>query len=339
MRVPHVPIGIGLCLLAAALTACSSSRSGPDVLRGVEAAERYTADGQGRRIGPAMGPAPVSIDGEAVGWEALVPRMAEAAGGMVVEEVALERALEAELARRGLSVTGQDLANERSWLGLSVVRGAGQTGAAEDELVQEIRQRRGLGPERFAALLRRNAMLRAMVRGRVEVTDSQVALAWRVQHGERLRTRIIVTPTEREAQSLATQAFAGGSPGVGQRFAELAQMHSTDSSAARGGLIEPFSPDDPAYEQSVRAAAASLQPGQIGPVVAIANGFALVYLDERLPPDGVPLESVRAELTEQLRRRQERLLMDELATQLLAETRVRVLDESLDWSVRAGQQR
>jgi len=42
---------------------------------------------------------------------------------------------------------------------------------------------------------------------------------------------------------------------------------------------------------------------------------------------------------QQLRQRQERLQMDALATQLLAEARVHVIDPSLVWSVRAGESR
>lgn len=329
-------LAAGLGLL---LGGCGPSQSGPKTFRGLDAADRYAAGDTGRRIGPAGASAPLSIDSREVTWDELAPRLAEAAGGLVVEEITLDRLLTEEMARRGMQVTDRDLANERDWLELTILEGAPQVGASSGDLLYQVRQRRGLGPTRFDALLRRNAMLRALVRDRVTVREDQVQLAWRVQHGERLRIRLIVTRTEREAQAAVSRALAGDGAGVELRFAELAQELSTDPSGARGGLIEPFSAEDPAYEQAVRATAASLQPGQIGPVVAIRNGFAAVYLDERLSADGVSFEQARGDLTEQLRRRQERLLMDEVAGQLLAEARVRVLDESLNWSVRAGQER
>ncbi|MCC7388184.1 MAG: peptidylprolyl isomerase [Phycisphaerales bacterium] len=335
-RVAPRALGIGAALLIAG---CGPSQSGPDTFRGLDASDRFTAGDSGRRIGPAGSPPPLSIDAREVTWDELTPRLAEAAGGLVVEEITLDRLLAQEMDRRGLQVSDADLESERDWLELTILEGTPRVGSASDDLVYQVRQRRGLGPIRFESLLKRNAMLRALVRERVAVREEQVQLAWRVQHAERLRVRLIVTPTEREAQAAAGRALAGDPAGLELRFTELAQELSTDPSGARGGLIEPFSPEDPAYEQAIRTTAASLQPGQIGPVVAIRNGFALLYLDERLPADGVTLDQARADLTEQLRRRQERLLMDELASQLLAEARVRVLDESLNWSVRAGQER
>lgn len=318
---------------------CGSTASDPNAFRGVEAAERYAEGDPGRRIDGLSATPPLTIGGEAIGWQEITPRLGEAAGGLVVEEMALERLLAREVARRGLSASENDLASERAWL-LATVAGGRQL--AEDEanlLISEVRRRRGLGPVRFASLLRRNAMLRALVRDRVEVWPDQVELAWRVRHGERVRVRLIVARSEREAQRMREEAIEGPASEVELRFANLAEAHSTDPSATRGGLVEPFSTEDPAYEQAIRQAVVQLEPGQVSPIVAIAGGFAVVYLDERLPPDGATLEDTRGRLTEQLRRQQERLLMDELATQLLAEARVNVIDESLSWSVRTGGDR
>ncbi|MBZ0172103.1 MAG: hypothetical protein K8E66_06970, partial [Phycisphaerales bacterium] len=195
--------------LLCTLGACAPTRSSPRPFRGLEESEQYAAAQSGRRIGPVTAPAPLSIDREAVGWEVLLPRLAEAAGGLVVEETTLDRLLEQELARRGMAITDADISRERDWLALSITGGVGVPASELDDLTYELRQRRGLGPVRFGALLKRNAMLRALVQDRVTVRSDQLELAWRVRHGERLRIRIIVTPTEREAQSLAARAGAG----------------------------------------------------------------------------------------------------------------------------------
>lgn len=322
-------------------TGCSPTNSGQNAFRGIERAERFAEGSSGRRIASLGDAAPMTVGGEAVGWEDILPRLGEAAGGLVVEEVALERLLIREVARRGMAVSQDDLDRERLWLAASISGvGVSPASATEaDQLIWQIRQRRGLGPVRYESLLRRNAMLRALVRERVEVRPDQVELAWRVQHGERVRVRIIVAPTQHDAQRLRDVVLAGEAASMKLRFAELAQRHSTDSSAPFGGLIEPFSIEDPAYEQTIRQSAALLEPGQTGPIVAIRNGYAVVYLDERLQGDGVSLEHARPALTEQLRQRQERLMMDALASQLLAEARVHVIDPSLLWSVRAGDSR
>ncbi len=307
----------------------------PDTFRGLDRAERYAAGGSTRNLGPTTAGAAFSIDGEPVAWSALVGRLAEAAGGVVVEEIALDHIIDRAARRRGITITRDDLDHERGWLAHAVARSASLSPSTDTaRLVAEVRQRRGLGPERFAALLRRNAQLRAMVRDSVEITPEQIELAWRVQHGERVRVRLIVVSTMQDAQTLRTQALAAGNE---MAFAKLAETYSTDNSAPLGGLIEPFSTDDPAYEESIRRVAAGLQPGEIGPVVSTRNGHAVVYLTERLPPDGVSLDEARDKLGEQIARRQERIRMDELATRLLAEARVRVADPALAWSVEAGR--
>ncbi|MFG0260636.1 MAG: peptidylprolyl isomerase, partial [Phycisphaerales bacterium JB041] len=320
---------IGLVLATGCNNGGSTTTSAFD---GLDRADRY-ASGGGRYV-PRAG-APLSIDGQPVEWAAVSDRLAEAAGAVVVEEIALDRVILREAASRGIQITQADLDREREWLARAVEQGARATGTDPAALVREIRQRRGLGPERFEALLRRNAALRAMVRGSVEITDAQVERAWRTQHGERVRVRIIIAPSMTDAQRLRTQALAAG--GNEYTFAKLAETYSTDNSAPLGGLIEPFSTEDPAYEENLRRVAAGLQPGEIGPVVATRNGHAVVLLTGRIPPDGVTLEQARERLREQITLRQERISMDQLANQLLSSAHVRVLDPALSWSVEAGR--
>jgi len=322
----------GLFLAGALLLhGCAGGSGESSEFKGLERAEAYAGQGGGRSISGEAGPPPVTVNGEPVEWDDLRGPLAEAAGAAVIEEIALERLLAAETARRGLSVGEADLARERQLLEQMLAAGSAEE-TDRGQLVSRVRQRRGLGPLRYASLLRRNAMLRALVGDRVEVRADQVELAWRVQHGERVRIRIIVVPTEREAQAARQDVLAGDPAGLEARFMTLAEARSTDPSGARGGLIEPFSTEDPAYEASIRSAAAALSPGQVGPIVAIRNGFALVYMDERIPADGVTLEASRTSLDRELRVRQERLLMDELAAQMLADARVTTFDDALSWS-------
>ncbi|MDQ7013207.1 MAG: peptidyl-prolyl cis-trans isomerase [Planctomycetota bacterium] len=331
----------GICALLCGILLSGGCGSGgssrPDTFRGLDRAARYAAGGSTRYLGPAAGVAAFSVDRTPIEWSVIAGRLAEAAGAVVVEEIALELVLDREARRQGVAITRADLDREREWLAHAVSRSARLAPSTDTAaLVAEVRQRRGLGPERFAALLRRNAQLRAMVRDSIEITPEQVELAWRVQHGERVRVRLIVVSTMQDAQTLRTQALAAGNE---MAFAKLAETYSTDNSAPLGGLIEPFSTDDPAYENSIRRVAAGLQPGEIGPVVSTRNGHAVVYLTERLPPDGVSLEEAREELGKQIAQRQERIRMDQLATRLLAEARVRVTDPALAWSVEAGRGR
>ncbi len=166
--------------------------------------------------------------------------------------------------------------------------------------------------------------------------EEQLGTAHAVRHGPRCRARIIVVSSEREAAQ-ARSRVEGAADRRGA-FIEEAIARSTDPSAPRGGLLEPISPADPAYPVSVRRALEALRAGELSPVVALENGYALLLLDERTEGDGTPIEAVRPELERLLRIRQERVLMDRTASQMLETARITVFDPSLEWSWRTRRQ-
>ncbi len=323
----------GCCVLAAC-AGQAQTREGPNSrdLRGLEASERQVA--AGRQPAPVERP-PVMVDGEPVSWDEMRATLSEAAGAAAVEEIALSRIVEAEFSRRGLQLTEADLRRERESVERSLAaEGAGSDSAAE--MLSRIRRSRGLGPARFDGLLRRNAMLRQLVQAEVVIDEEQVRTAHAVRHGPRCRARIIVVSSEREAAQ-ARSRVEGAADRRGA-FIEEAIARSTDPSAPRGGLLEPISPADPAYPVSVRRALEALRAGELSPVVALENGYALLLLDERTEGDGTPIEAVRPELERLLRIRQERVLMDRTASQMLETARITVFDPSLEWSWRTRRQ-
>ena len=317
----------------AVLSACASqdqTRDGPNPrdLRGLEASERQVSAG---RQPTTVERPPLMVDGEPVSWDELRAALSEAAGAAAIEEIALSRIVEAEFVRRGLQLTEADLQRERE----SVERSLAGEGAESDsaaEMLSRIRRSRGLGPARFDALLRRNAMLRQLVRPEVEITDEQVRTAHAVRHGPRCRARIIVVSSEREAAQARSRIE--NAPDRRVAFIEEAIARSADPSAPRGGLLEPISPADPAYPISVRRSLETLRPGDLSGVVALEHGYAVLLLEERTEGDGTPIDAVREELERLLRIRQERVLMDRTASQLLETARITVFDPALEWSWR-----
>ncbi len=263
------------------------------------------------KTGAAPGPAPIRsgrplayVAGEAVTLGDLGPSLLEAAGGTVIAERVLGRLLVQRLESRGLTVTDDDLAAEEA----IVRRGLSDDEDTAARLLADLRQGRGLGPTRFAALLRRNAGLRKLVAGQVTVSEPAVRQAYRLQHGPAARVRLIVARSLLDARNLRRRLDAG------EPFGELAALESTDASAAQGGLLSPIRPDDLSYPQAIRTAAATLEPGQVSEPIALDGGFALLKLDERLSGDGVPYDAVKARLSEQVRRRAERVLMQQQAS-------------------------
>ena len=151
------------------------------------------------------GPAPIRsgrplayVAGEAVTLGDLGPSLLEAAGGTVIAERVLDRLLVQRLESRGLTVTDDDLAAEE----VIVRRGLSDDEDTAARLLADLRQGRGLGPTRFAALLRRNAGLRKLVAEQVTVSEPAVRQAYRLQHGPAARVRLIVARSLLDARNL-----------------------------------------------------------------------------------------------------------------------------------------
>jgi len=314
---------------------CSGGGASPEA--GLDRSDRFvlsqmapsgSADAASARERP-----PAMLDGSPISWRTLRTRLAEAAGGAILEEVALDRLLEREARREGVEVTERDLERERRiLLETLVAAGAGEDASGSLRALEAVRRVRGLGEARFEALLRRNAILRALVADQIAVTEASIEQMYALDYGERRLARIITSPTLPEAQRALEDLRAG------RTFGEVAAERSTDPSARRGGVIEPISPADPSYPAAVRTALERLEPGQTSDPVAIEGGYAILRLDRVLASSDRSIEDLRPVLEERARRRQERLRMGALADRLLEQARITVFDPALgrSWRQRRG---
>jgi parvulin-like peptidyl-prolyl isomerase len=270
------------------------------------------------------------VNGRAVPWSEMRPLLNEAAGAAALQEIVLNRMIHEELAARTIVITADDVAAERRRL-LETLSSDPSTAI---RLLERLRAADGLGRTRFEQLMRRNAGLRALVRDRAEVTEEAVRQMHDVRYGPRRQARLMVLPDRAQAQAAFDRVRQG------EPFADVAVDLSTDSSAPRGGLLEPISRDDPSYPESLRQTLWSLQPGELSIPVLIEGGFAVLLLEREVPATGVALEDARPELEKLVRTGQERLLMDQLARRMLGGAAVTIFDESLNesWSRRAGRE-
>lgn len=263
------------------------------------------------------------VAGEAITSRDLLGPLTEAAGGEVLVELTLDKLIRRRLADRGIELTPAMLESERQ----RVLDSLSDDPDEAAELLRRLRERRGLGEQRFTLLLRRNAGLRKLI-GDVEVTSEAVRQAYALEYGPKYRARLITTGTLAEAAELRKRAVAGES------FSELAAEHSTDASRARGGLLAPISPADPSYPAPVREALKELAEtdAEISEVLALGGQYALLKLERKIDSRDVELADAREQLTARAQTRLERLRMERLARELLSEARVVVLDPALDQS-------
>jgi hypothetical protein len=274
------------------------------------------------------------INDSPVSKEELAGLLDEAAGAMVLREIALDRAVEEACRGRGIEVKEADVEAERTRLLDLIERDAKAAPADAGSLLERLRRSRGLGEERFARLLRRNAGLRKLIEPTVEVSAADIEQALRIRYGQKFRIRVIVTANESDAVRFKAELEKETSH-LDIAFARRAVVSSTDASSARGGLLDPISPADQTYPESIRLLLTRLEPGVISPVVAVEQGFAIVLLDSMIAGEA-PAEGAEKDAETQVRLRKQRLAMEEAARRLLAGMKVVPLSPGLTWSWQAS---
>lgn len=271
---------------------------------------------------PANVAAVALVDDRRVTFDDLRPALFEGAGAVALSEFLLDSRLTAACRARGISISETDVDRERSLMIDSLRRSPDDRGS----VLQEVRRRQALGPTRFDALLRRNAMLRALVQSEVDVSEDLVRQTHELLYGEQRTARLLVVDSLARADRLAREAQSGTD------FAFLAMQHSQDVSADRGGLLSPVSRADASYPRALRESLWSLQVGETSGPVLLDDRYAILQLVSITPASGTPLATVREEVTQLARRNQERLLMEQRARELVRGLDVTIFDESLHWA-------
>lgn len=264
-----------------------------------------------------------TVDGVRIDLSEIEAALLEYAGAEIVRERALDRAVAREAARRGIEVDEAALARERTLLTETLSSDPDRA----ERLLADLRVARGLGPVRFAALLRRTALLRALVAEDVEIAEEVVVGAWDAAHGPARVTRIIAVGDLRDAMRLRDRLDDGAD------FATLAVEHSLDASGPRGGRLGPVSRLDPAWPRAFREAIFALDPGVVSAPVPVDGRVLLIEVLEERPASGVTLDDDRPRSERAARLAAERLLMDRLARRLVPPDAIEPLAPALRWGM------
>jgi parvulin-like peptidyl-prolyl isomerase len=258
------------------------------------------------------------IDGRVLDWRAFGPLVAEASGGPVLEEVVLEWRCESECAKAGIAVTTElVLAEERR-----VLESLDQDPERAMRLLQSLKARQGLGPLRWQALLRRNAMLRAMVAKDIVLDEAVIEQARDSLAGPRREGRLIVVADLVAAERVRAALRDGAS------FSELASRESLDASAPRGGLVTGVTRRDAGYPSSFREALFSLAPNAISDPLLVEDRFMIVQMLSERTPAAIDAAELERRARDRARIAQERVAMERLADRLLRTTSLSIFDEA-----------
>lgn len=316
---------IRLITVTAMLTiaACTSTpqRTGHSTANTPHSQPTSQSDGSANASTSSANGKPIAyVNGQPLYASRMQTQLYEAAGGQVLSEEVLEMALRDRLQQRGLQVTQTMIEKERQIM----LEALSPDPDEAVRLWREIRQRRGIGENRLKAMLWRNAALRLLVADQVDVTPLAIGQAYERRYGRKWIARIIVTPTSRLAGQARSRVMGG------ETFSEVAATMSIDATGPSGGMLPPISPNDATYPKVLRNTLQELNPGQISDVIATGDTFSIVKLERIREPESVQLDAVRDELAQQVRRQIERLRMQQLATGMIEDSRVVVLDPVLN---------
>ena len=108
------------------------------------------------------------------------------------------------------------------------------------------------------------------------------------------------------------------------------QLSESPLTAVRGGLMPPFTSNDPTITPLLRVAAFSLKVGEVSPAIHENKWYHIIRLERRFPASEVGFENVdRKELEAKLKDRLIGNRMSELEGELYEKARVQVNDRSL----------
>jgi hypothetical protein len=139
-------------------------------------------------------------------------------------------------------------------------------------------------------------MLTKYCRDRVKVTDAELRQAYDAHFGEKVRCRMMMWP--REEESIVRSKVFPRIRDDDKEFERLAKQQIVPELASKAGVTE-FARHATGHEE-VEKVAFDLQKGDISPVMMLPEGVVVFRVLDRVPPQNVKMESVRADLEQEV---------------------------------------
>jgi parvulin-like peptidyl-prolyl isomerase len=254
----------------------------------VQAAEQQTSTELPQRERPKHDVMAV-VNGQDIRRDALATACVERFGEEVLEGLVNKRLIMHHCRNRGIEVTEAELDAE-------IDRMAKRFKIGREQWLEMLERERGINVQQYKYdILWPTLALRKCAADELVVTEEQLTKAYESQYGPAVKCRLIVVNDRSLAEQIRNQVVKQPND-----FARLAMQHSVDvNSASIGGLIQPIRRHigDAAIEQEVFA----MQPNAISSIIPVGPQFAILKCEGHLPAREIALDSVREELTEQIR--------------------------------------
>lgn len=263
-----------------------------------------------------------------------ITRMQRPAQARELKTVALDRLIQEELfwqQARKEGVVVSDAEVEKAYAE-SMAKFPSKS-AFELQLVRQGTNEKGFR-DNIRRLLSADRYADRVVAQRVQVTDADIAAFYKVNghlfdkpETLKLRTIAIAVPASQgvdarrgarvRAESLRQELASGAD------FAQAARQHSDDPTRQWGGELDPAPLDG--LPEWMRSPAATLNPGQLSPVIETVEGYHLLKLEARVPAVKVPLVEARQGIQESLFNSRAREALEAAGKELRAAAKIEML--------------
>ena len=270
----------------------------------------------------------------------------------VVNELIIKALLDAEIEKRGIKATKEDILNEQK----AVIDKVG----SKEELNKILKERK-ISNDQFINDLKTQIKIRKLVNSveKVEVTDADAKKYYdshpkEFTHGEQVRASHIlisanlldmirtikeknpnINPTDlntevekrMKAQKAKADAVLAEVKKNPDNFATIAQQKSDDKgSAARGGELG-FFPKEAMVPEFSKAAFA-MKPNTISDLVQTSYGYHIIKVTDRMEAGTTPFGKVKEDLKFYLETQKQIAVLKKLTQSLMKEADIKYIDQS-----------
>jgi parvulin-like peptidyl-prolyl isomerase len=244
------------------------------------------------------------VNGQDISRRDLANACVERYGEDVLEAMVNKKLILHHCNKRNIGVTNEEIEAE-------IDRMAKRFRLGREQWLELLEKERGVSVAEYKRdIVWPTLALRKLAAGDLQVTAEEIEAQYELRHGAAVQARLIVVDDAEQAAKIHRQVAAQPAD-----FARIAMAESVDvNSASIGGLIQPIRRH--MGDANIEAAVFALQPGQVTPVIPVANQFAILKCEGVIPARNVPLASVQDEIIESIREEKLRSVAGDLFTKL-----------------------
>ncbi|HOF17775.1 MAG TPA: peptidyl-prolyl cis-trans isomerase [Phycisphaerae bacterium] len=282
------------------------------LLAGASVARAQTAAAPPAATQPAAESAVMArVNGKVIPMTELTDLLIRGYGLPLAEHLIANELVRQAAAEKGIKVTPAEVEAEHQ---RTLAKGFGglEDAKQREQALQQYLEQRGLSRRQWDMTMWRNAALRRLAEGRVQVTDEMLRAEFGNRYGRQVEVSHIQTATLADARA-ALKLLAEG-----QDFAAVARKLSLHPSAQNGGKLPAIGAATPVPVPGIREAALALKKvGDVSEPVQAGTTFHILRLDHIIEPKDAKFEDVKDALATELRDRQIQALQQQILMDMI----------------------